>query len=389
MAGSKPMLDVFRIADILVEHAQRVHGDEIAIIAYYGSRAKGLASPTSDLDIFYIPDEGKAETLCSQFIIDGLPYDFWPVSWAMAEEIADARSSREWAISASLIADAKVLHHRSQADLERFNDLQTRIDTLTKPESHPAMVERTLDGFKGVLFHLGQMRLAMVNDDGAGFIWSSNRLAQSTINCLALINQIYFSKGWVGALSETDKLLKRPANFQERIRSVVMAGDPQSKIEIAENLALDVRNILRTEQNTVGQVEPATVVFKDFYFFVFEYANKVRSACHRGDGIAAGAAAIQMQEQICQLLCKVEQGFYPAEFFLFGEYVDSYTEAGFPDLLEPAAEGDLEEIERRVEELDAKMRLWMTGQGISLDILEDEEALRAFLQARDPLPKPT
>ena len=50
------MSDVFEIAEILVSHAVRAHQDEIAIIAYYGSYAKGLASPTSDLDIFYIPD---------------------------------------------------------------------------------------------------------------------------------------------------------------------------------------------------------------------------------------------------------------------------------------------------------------------------------------------
>ena len=66
------MADVFRIAEILVSHAVRVHRDEVAIIAYYGSYAKGLASPTSDLDIFYIPHEGKAESLSSQFVLDGL-----------------------------------------------------------------------------------------------------------------------------------------------------------------------------------------------------------------------------------------------------------------------------------------------------------------------------
>ena len=106
------MPDVLRVAEILVSHAVRVHGEDVAIIACYGSRAKGTASASSDLDIFYIPDDGKAGALSSQFVLDGLPYDFWPVSWGLAEAIADARSSRPWAVSASLIADAKVLHQR-------------------------------------------------------------------------------------------------------------------------------------------------------------------------------------------------------------------------------------------------------------------------------------
>jgi predicted nucleotidyltransferase len=62
--------DVFGIADILVAHAQHAHPGEIGIIAYYGSYAKGTTSPTSDLDILYIPDEGKARSLCIQFICD-------------------------------------------------------------------------------------------------------------------------------------------------------------------------------------------------------------------------------------------------------------------------------------------------------------------------------
>ena len=31
----------------------------LTLIAYYGSHARGLASPTSDIDLFYTPVEGK------------------------------------------------------------------------------------------------------------------------------------------------------------------------------------------------------------------------------------------------------------------------------------------------------------------------------------------
>jgi predicted nucleotidyltransferase len=54
------MSDVNEIAEILVSRAERAYGDEIAIIAIYGSRTTGTTSPTSDPDIFYVPDEGKA-----------------------------------------------------------------------------------------------------------------------------------------------------------------------------------------------------------------------------------------------------------------------------------------------------------------------------------------
>jgi len=379
------MSDVFKIAEILVSHAVRAHKDEIAIIAYYGSHAKGLASPTSDLDIFYIPDEGKARSLCSQFIIDGLPYDFWPVSWEFAENIANAGSRRPWAVAASLIADAKVLYHRSQEDLDRFNALKARITELTRPESRKIMVERALDEFKNTLFQLGQMRFAVADDDVAGMRWASLKFVNSAVNCLALVNQTYFTKGWGADLSQVLKMPQKPDGLEEMIRNIIMPQDTDSMLEEAGRLAKEVRGILLAAQASISEPVDARNVFKDFYFFVFEYKNKVLSACEQKDVLAAGFAAFQLQEEICQLMNKVENGFYGADFNLLGEYTEAYEKAGFPDLLESASQGDLGELARQVRRLDEKAIEWFRSHSIELNILESEEELHWFLSQRDPV----
>lgn len=379
------MSDVFKIAEILVSHAVRAHKDEIAIIAYYGSHAKGLASPTSDLDIFYIPDEGKARSLCSQFIIDGLPYDFWPVSWEFAENIANAGSRRPWAVAASLIADAKVLYHRSQEDLDRFNALKARITELTRPESRKIMVERALDEFKNTLFQLGQMRFAVADDDVAGMRWASLKFVNSAVNCLALVNQTYFTKGWGADLSQVLKMPQKPDGLEEMIRNIIMPQDTDSMLEEAGRLAKEVRGILLAAQASISEPVDARNVFKDFYFFVFEYKNKVLSACEQKDVLAAGVAAFQLQEEICQLMNKVENGFYGADFNLLGEYTEAYEKAGFPDLLESASQGDLGELARQVRRLDEKAIEWFRSHSIELNILESEEELHWFLSQRDPV----
>ena len=136
------MTDVFKIADILVSHAVRVHGDEIALIVYLGSYATGTAKSTSDLDIYYVPDDGKAESLSTTFVIGGLPFEFESMPWKVLENIANAKSRNHWAVSASQIADAKVLYHRSDADLERFNALKARIAELD-PTGKPWLHGRT------------------------------------------------------------------------------------------------------------------------------------------------------------------------------------------------------------------------------------------------------
>ena len=379
------MTDVFKIAEILVSHAVRVHGEEIAIIAYYGSHAKGLASPTSDLDIFYIPDEGKAESLSSQFVLDGRPYDFWPVSWELAEDIANAKSNRPWAVSASLVADAKVLYHRSQEDLDRFNALKARIAELTKPESRGIMAGRALDEFRTTLFQLGQMRLAATSGDMAGMHWAGWKFAGSAVNCLALINQTYFTKGWSANLSQVLAMRQKPAGLEDMLKGIMASGPPDNILEQADRLANEVRGILLAAQASLSETSDARDVFKDFYFFVVEYVGKVLSACERMDVMAAGSAAFHLQEEICRLMNKVENGFYGTDFYLLGEYAGAYEKAGFPNLLESASRGDLAALARQARQLDEKIREWFERYSIALNILADEEHLRRFLNHRDPV----
>jgi hypothetical protein len=376
------MPDAFKIAEILASHAVSAHGDDIGIIAYYGSHAKGLATDASDLDIFYIPDEGKARTLNSQFVLDGLPYDFWPLSWARAEAIADAR--RDWAVSASLIADAKVLYHRSQSDLNRLNGLKGRIAELVSPTGRKTMIERSLDEFKNTLFQLGQMRLARAENDEPGMRWAGLKFVNSAINCLALANQTYFTKGWGANLPQVMDMRHKPDGLEEMIRTVTMAGDAGAVLDSADRLAKAVRGILIAAYEELYEPREAGDVFRDFYFFVFEYTNKIVAACERGDAMAANAAAFLLQYEMGAMMNQVEKGCLPSDVQLLGEYSAPYGRAGFPDLLALAARGDLEGLARQARRLDEKARDWLQSHSIPLNILSSEEELRRFLTERDP-----
>lgn len=378
------MTDVFAVADILVAHALAAHPGEIAIIAYYGSYAKGLASPTSDLDIFYIPDDGRAAGLSSQFVLDGLPYDFWPISWAFAENIANATSSRPWAVSASLIADARVLYHRSAEDMERFRGLQARVLELTQLQSRGVMVQKGLEEFRNTLFLLGQLQLAVVADDWTGALWAGQRFLASAVNCLALINQTYFAKGWGANFGQALALAQRPDDLAEAIAAIVQPASFDTLLAAAIGLTQEVRSLLLAAQAAMAAPGDAREVFQDFYPGIFEYVSKVLSACARGDAMAAAYAAGQIQEEVCAMLNQAQAGWAVTAANLLGDYVAPYRQAGFPDLLEPAARGDLVELARRAQQLDQVARTWLQSQAIDLNILDSTGDLRQFLRQRDP-----
>ncbi|MBN2549485.1 MAG: nucleotidyltransferase domain-containing protein [Anaerolineales bacterium] len=378
------MTDVFRIADILISHAVRVHGNKIALIVYYGSYARGTARSTSDLDIYYVPDDGEAESLRTTFVIGGLPFEFDGMPWKALENIANAKSRNPWAVSASEIADAKVLYYRSEADLERFNALKARIAELVRSESRGYMVERGLEEFKTTLFQLGQMRLAIAHNDMPGLHWAGWQFTCCAVNCLALVNQTYFSKGWGANMPQILALRQRPADLETMLNGILQPQSPDQVMEQADQLALQVHKTLLASQASLAEPSEAKEAFVDFYFDVHEYKTKVLSACERGDRLTASAAAFALQQLICELMNKVDKGFFGTDFNLLGEYLDGYLKAGFPDLTMFAAQGDLPALARQVQLLDEKAKEWFTSRSVELNILENEAALLQLLNRRDP-----
>jgi hypothetical protein len=228
------------------------------------------------------------------------------------------------------------------------------------------------------------MRLALDAHDAAGLRWAGWKLVNSAVNCLALVNQTYLSQGWGASLSQVSQWPARPDDVEHLIRAITHAGDTEHVIGAADALTQAVRQILLAAQASVA--EPGTVqqVFKDFYVVIHEYKAKVLAACERGNALAAGYAAFQLQDEICGLMNKVERGLIATDFNLLGEYSGAYEQAGFPDLTEPAFRGDLESLARQVRQLDAQAREWFNRHSIDLGILDSEQALRCFLARRDP-----
>jgi hypothetical protein len=376
--------DVFAVADQLVAHAVRRHGKDIAIIAYYGSYAKGTASATSDLDLFYIPDEGKASTLCFQFVVDGLPFDIWPVSWDLATAIANARSSRPWAVSASLIADTRVLYHRSPGDLARFNGLKERIAALTSPDTRAEMLAKAADAYREVTTELGRLHLAAAEDDRASLVSGALELLNAACNCLALVSQTYFASGWGPSLPEALRLPIRPARFAELADILTSAPNEVAVLGAADALAREVRALIRSEMAAFAKPSPAHEVLAEGYPFVFEYVNKVLSACSKREAVRARYAALQLQDELAEMLSRIRNGMGGSPASQAGDHRAAYLAEDFPDLMEPAVAGDLPRLAARARDLDEHTRQWLREHSMPLNILNGIGALERFLEERDP-----
>jgi len=120
------MIDVFNVAELLVDNAVGKYGQDIDIIACYGSYARDEARDDSDLDVFYIPANGESPPVGRTFLIDEILIDFWPIKWRTMEAFATG-DVRGWTFAPALVHHSKILYSRSDEQTHHLNGLKQKI----------------------------------------------------------------------------------------------------------------------------------------------------------------------------------------------------------------------------------------------------------------------
>lgn len=373
------MLDVFQVARRLVDHAVQTHGAAVSLIAYYGSHATGEASAHSDLDIFYTPVDGANPPLARQFLVAGIPFDFWPISWESLAQFATG-TLRGWAVAPGIVRNARLLYARSDADRERFHNIQQQVVELEQPQARPQMLRRALEAFPEVLIHLGNLRLACADGDIASIRVAGWNVVTTAVECLALVNQTTFPRGWGYLLEQLPLLALRPENSEALITGIATAADPAQITAAAEELAAGTRRILRRQQEAFPPEAATADVFGDGYPEIREHIAKVLSHCERQRPVAASFEACSLQDEIARMLASTGEELAPVRANLYAEYAGRYRELGFPNLMENTASPDSGTLAAQARLFDARLRHWLQANSLSLHQYDTLEAFEESLK---------
>ena len=111
-----------KIVAWIINKVKMEYADDISLVLIYGSYINGSANSKSDVDCYYIPKTEHGYNMAVDFIIDGVGYDIFPISWERVAGIADLHESLS-----PLIGDVQIIYYSDASDLQRFKDLQVRL----------------------------------------------------------------------------------------------------------------------------------------------------------------------------------------------------------------------------------------------------------------------
>lgn len=181
---------------------------------------------------YFIPATQVGYNLAQTFIIDEIGYDLFPMSWERVAGLASINESLT-----TCLADGVILYAKSEADKERFIELQKQLqDNLSDPmfayKKGLEKINTAMELYKTMLFEneLGSVRKA------SGFI--ADYLSQA----VATVNGTYFKRGPENQTARLIEMKHIPENFVSLFEALIAA----QSLETIKTLCYQMIEVTRT-----------------------------------------------------------------------------------------------------------------------------------------------
>jgi predicted nucleic acid-binding protein len=215
-------------AKLLTNKIKKDYADDIAVVVIYGSAIYNDTHSRSDLDLFFVPKTERGYRLGFTFIVDGIGFDFWPISWDRLERIAnhDERIT-------SIITEGKVIYSASDSDRDHFNEMKKKaLDTSDRNKFLDKASAKLNEAYRDL--YCFQKAKALPDIRKAAIT-----IAYSISDVLALLNRAPIKRGRGKLKAEIMNMPLLPERFSELYDTAFFSNDfnviKQAFLELFDN----------------------------------------------------------------------------------------------------------------------------------------------------------
>ena len=301
---------------------------------------------------FFFPATDKAYELAKAFIIDGIGYDLFPMSWERIERMTELDED-----NASCVSDGEVLYYRTEQDQERFHELQNRLrEHLNDPQF---TLKKALEKVS-VAMELYQTM--MFEDELYKVRKAAGHILNFLLNAVAYSNGTYFRTGYMNARQDLLEMKDIPEHLIQFQEEIINAGTIDEIKQLCHGLISSVRHYFTGKK---GKPEKRWVDqnYTDLagWYQELSYAwREVYHWCDSGDTVNAFMRGCFLQSE----LDIVAEEFGLDEFDLLGSF----------------SSGDLTAYRKQAERLEKEIISVIEKNGVSI---ESYNTVKDFLSANE------
>lgn len=297
-----------KVINWLVNRVKNDYAEDIALILLYGSYVNGTANAKSDVDCYFIPRTERGYQFATDFIIQDIGYDIFPMNWERVERIASLKE-----VLIPCVGDVKVLYYHSLKELEKFKKLQQQLQDNLKNQDYTRKIAK--EKFEYVCELYSQLKYCNKLMEARMF---AGNIIMTLADAVAIYNQDYFHFGLKKQYEDLHRFESIPANFMEEYTHVIKAEKIEEIKVHCQNLIMVFADFAawvlmedeqKSEEKKTTKEENKTT---DFYFLARLYEeisstfNKIYICAETGNYILAFLSAVCLQGELKEI--SQEQG---------------------------------------------------------------------------------
>lgn len=278
-----------KIIEWVVNKIKSDYKDDISLLVIYGSYINGTANHLSDVDFYFIPKTERAYELCKTFIIEGIGFDLFPMSWKRVEGLAEFNECLT-----PLLANVKIGYSNSEEDVRRFNELQEKLKKNLM--NNRFMLEKAINNVEKAMINYTKM---LIEEDICTIKTLAGQVLMSLSDSVAYANQTYFSKGLKNQLEDLNNMKKVPNNYLSLYVSIIKANSSKEikqycyEIIKETNEFLNKQNKYNTSKKDVNNEE-----LVEIYEELVSTWNKITICCDSGNYQLAYISGVNLQSTL-------------------------------------------------------------------------------------------
>lgn len=280
--------------DMIIEWAvkkiEREYKYDVSLLLIYGSYEDGTYNQLSDVDFYFIPKTERAYELSKTFIVEGIGFDLFPMSWERVEEIAEFNE-----VLTPCLANVKILYCNSDDDKGRFGELQ---DMLRKNLSDKVFM---LDkAFKKMEMAMNFYKTMMFEDNICELRTFAGYIIMLLSDAVAYANQTYFSRGLKKQIEDLKNIETIPKDFILMYNSITKAESAGQLKEYCYKMIKNTREFLDSKIEKANKEEKKANYeeLAELYQEIISTWNKIYICCDSGNAILAYISGACLQRTL-------------------------------------------------------------------------------------------